>query len=455
MALVKCPECEHMVSDTAIQCPSCGFAVKKYFERQNIIKTFEEEAQKEAYLFVKNEERRQQNEILRQEELKKQKEYEKIKEEEYRIKQIQVKEKKRKINTICVCLLSLFILILFSIQCYKIITKPQSLYKQAIEHLNNKEYKQAIEKFDSLGEYKDSILKLKETYYQYGIALWENNNIEESRKILQNLSQEEIINLQLQEISNYTEWNDRIPDLIDLFKITAKTTNDRTTLNNYLKRILNNSISIAINNEDYVYAKELFLKPEDLGLFKFSELNELKIGYDIAVKLFELKDYKNAVDLFNSINRSKNNNFDNIDLYSQTCNVAIELDNNIISLDSLIKIQSLDLSFLSKEQKELINIANENYLSLEGAYQNDSLNHLYYYINNFIIYSIRYYNYDNSMFYIKENFAFNFKTKQWEEINIDGSYINKTNDDLQTSSGLFKKIDYSELPEKFKNDKFK
>ena len=33
MALIKCPECgRENVSDSAIACPNCGYAVKEHFE---------------------------------------------------------------------------------------------------------------------------------------------------------------------------------------------------------------------------------------------------------------------------------------------------------------------------------------------------------------------------------------------------------------------------------------
>ena len=34
MALIKCPECEHEVSDTAITCPNCGYTLKKEITQQ-------------------------------------------------------------------------------------------------------------------------------------------------------------------------------------------------------------------------------------------------------------------------------------------------------------------------------------------------------------------------------------------------------------------------------------
>ena len=34
MALIKCPECgRENVSDSAIACPNCGYAVKEHFEK--------------------------------------------------------------------------------------------------------------------------------------------------------------------------------------------------------------------------------------------------------------------------------------------------------------------------------------------------------------------------------------------------------------------------------------
>ncbi|MBQ6995592.1 MAG: zinc-ribbon domain-containing protein [Lachnospiraceae bacterium] len=37
MALVKCPECSHEISDTAKHCPNCGYRKKKYIDMKIII----------------------------------------------------------------------------------------------------------------------------------------------------------------------------------------------------------------------------------------------------------------------------------------------------------------------------------------------------------------------------------------------------------------------------------
>lgn len=42
MALIKCPECEHEVSDTAITCPNCGYTLKKEIAQQKRASFFEQ-----------------------------------------------------------------------------------------------------------------------------------------------------------------------------------------------------------------------------------------------------------------------------------------------------------------------------------------------------------------------------------------------------------------------------
>ena len=37
MALIKCPECDHNVSDKAEACPNCGFPISEYIVRDNSI----------------------------------------------------------------------------------------------------------------------------------------------------------------------------------------------------------------------------------------------------------------------------------------------------------------------------------------------------------------------------------------------------------------------------------
>lgn len=62
MALINCPECNREVSDKAEVCLNCGFGVAKYIERQNKILKIQEEAEKEAYLYVKQKKKEEKEE---------------------------------------------------------------------------------------------------------------------------------------------------------------------------------------------------------------------------------------------------------------------------------------------------------------------------------------------------------------------------------------------------------
>lgn len=43
MALINCPECgRENISDTAEQCPGCGYLVKKHFEEEELKKEWQE-----------------------------------------------------------------------------------------------------------------------------------------------------------------------------------------------------------------------------------------------------------------------------------------------------------------------------------------------------------------------------------------------------------------------------
>ncbi len=64
MSLINCPECgKENVSDSAIACPSCGYNLKIYFEKnkqeelsKNLLRNKDEEKQKERLINQKREE---------------------------------------------------------------------------------------------------------------------------------------------------------------------------------------------------------------------------------------------------------------------------------------------------------------------------------------------------------------------------------------------------------------
>lgn len=63
MALINCPECNREVSDKADTCPNCGLGVAKYIERQNKILKIQEEAEREAYLYVKRKKKEEKERV--------------------------------------------------------------------------------------------------------------------------------------------------------------------------------------------------------------------------------------------------------------------------------------------------------------------------------------------------------------------------------------------------------
>ena len=69
MALINCPECNREVSDKAEMCPNCGFGVAKYVERQRKILKIQEEAEKEAYLYVKQKKKEEKERAEREKRL--------------------------------------------------------------------------------------------------------------------------------------------------------------------------------------------------------------------------------------------------------------------------------------------------------------------------------------------------------------------------------------------------
>ena len=59
MALVKCPECGKMVSDSAEACPDCGYAVKKYFDNIRLQEEKKKLEEQKAAQRIKEQEKQQ------------------------------------------------------------------------------------------------------------------------------------------------------------------------------------------------------------------------------------------------------------------------------------------------------------------------------------------------------------------------------------------------------------
>lgn len=224
MALINCPECNREVSDTAEICPKCGFGVAKFVERQKRIAEIQEEAEKEAYLYVKQrkkEEREKAEREKRSEEDRKNsiydeavskyaggssKDAEKAKElflsisgwkdsEEYinkctdRISELVLyenirEEKSRRQRNIIICVTVIIGicagLIFGGTRYYKNVVVPQNIYELAMSSIQNEDYEEAINLFSKIENYKDSEIKIKETRFYIANKFLENGDYEKA-----------------------------------------------------------------------------------------------------------------------------------------------------------------------------------------------------------------------------------------------------------------------------------
>lgn len=181
MALIKCPECQHDVSDSAVQCPNCGFAVKDYCDKKRQIEKFQNEARVEAYEQVKRikreeERRKAQAEIDRIREIEEEKTR---KAEEEKARELKKQELERQKQILFKYVLPCFVfgtIILSAIVFYFNMWIPNKKYNVATDYMSNKQYVEAINIFVDINEYNDSQAKIFECNYQLGMLKYDSKN---------------------------------------------------------------------------------------------------------------------------------------------------------------------------------------------------------------------------------------------------------------------------------------
>lgn len=205
MALINCPECNKEVSDKAEACPNCGFGVAKHIERQKKILKIQEEAEKEAYLYVKQKkkeekekaEQKKKDEINRKNNIYEEavekfasessKDVEKAEElfksisswkesEEYlskctdRINELKQREiireencrRRNKKNIFATVITGVCIgLIIVGYSFYERVVVPRNVYESAIHNIQNEDYEEGIEKLKTITDYKDSVQQIE------------------------------------------------------------------------------------------------------------------------------------------------------------------------------------------------------------------------------------------------------------------------------------------------------
>lgn len=200
MALINCPECNREVSDKAEMCPNCGFGVAKYVERQRKILKIQEEAEKEAYLYVKQKKKEEKeraerekrleedrknsiyNEAVSKYESESSKDVEKAAELfltisswkdsdiylskcKYRISELKnyetireekCKRRNKKIIFATAIALICVGLIIGGYNFYKEVVVPRNIYESAMNSIQCEDYEGAVEKLSEITEYKDA-----------------------------------------------------------------------------------------------------------------------------------------------------------------------------------------------------------------------------------------------------------------------------------------------------------
>lgn len=155
MALIKCPECGKEVSDTAENCPNCGYNMQKYLKSKRI-----EEQQKKA------------EKELQERELKKQEKKKLYKEKVRQWYDKYLGTKRKKIKFSCICIISLAVILGFGAWNYKRtenLRNARYFVISSIEDLNDVEddlyeyYEIGEDKFYKLNRYSLSTLEFSIT----------------------------------------------------------------------------------------------------------------------------------------------------------------------------------------------------------------------------------------------------------------------------------------------------
>lgn len=358
MALINCPECNKEVSDKAEACPNCGFGVAKYIERQKKILKIQEETEKEAYLYVKQKkkdekekaEQKKKDEINRKNNIYEEavekfasessRDVEKAEElfknisswkesEEYlnkcadRISELKRREtmqeercrrRNKKIILTTVIVGMIIGLTIGGYSFYKMVVIPQNIYESAIHNIQNGDYEEAIEKFETIIEYKDARQQIEiasegiyERDYNNAKELIAKQEYEQALEILECLESDEDISKLIAECE-YEQGIDLIEEKKYKEAIDLLRNNDIDNNEEKLKECYMELAYQEIANGAYDSALEYF-KLSDYKGEKYQEIYYEKgitayekLNYISAIIYFkESSDYKDSAERLNEI----------------------------------------------------------------------------------------------------------------------------------------------------------
>ncbi len=144
MALIKCPECgKGNVSNTAMACPNCGFAIREYFDKkeQESLRRQEEEQKAKA----ESEKRAQQ-----EKELQEKKKAQEQKKEEW---SATIRANKKKI---IVTIVTAVVLVFAGISFLFLYLIPSTTLSKAESFIQNNQYDEALQEIAKVGEFENS-----------------------------------------------------------------------------------------------------------------------------------------------------------------------------------------------------------------------------------------------------------------------------------------------------------
>lgn len=342
MALINCPECNREVSDKAEVCPNCGFGVAKYIERQKKILKIQEEAEKEAYLYVKQRkkeekekaEQKKKDEINRKNNIYEEavekfasessKDVEKAEElfktisswkesEEYLIKcadriselkrretmqEERCRRRNKKIILTTVIVGAIIGLTIGGYSFYKMVVVPKNIYESAMRNIQNGDYEEGIEKLETIIDYKDVVQQIEnasegiyERDYNNAKEFIAKQEYEQALEILKRLGSNEEIDGLIAEC----EYEQGI-DLIEAKKykeaINLLINNDIDNNEEKLKECYMELACQEIINGAYDSALEYFM------LADYKGEKYLDIYYEKGITAYEDLDYISAITYF-------------------------------------------------------------------------------------------------------------------------------------------------------------
>ena len=256
-----------------------------------------------------------------------------------RLKKLQTElenKKKRKkvlfrITAVCCSLVLLLGIGLLSVKVFY----PEYRYNKAVSYMENRNYDNALQVFESLGDYKDSSKKLLETKYAYAGVLAENKDYDDALAYYNELNDSmdvgeeiDLVRYQLandcvengrysdalkiyQDLADYKDCARRIPETKYLLANASMESKDYTTayrlyteLGDYKdvpERITEAKYLLAnasIESKDYTTAYQLYT---ELGDYKDVPERITEAKYHYADVLVDQGDYQEAVDLYKEI----------------------------------------------------------------------------------------------------------------------------------------------------------